>query len=608
MTTNTNKQTDLNLENQIEKLLCEKELTPTYTRIENSTPLNANLFTAMRENALMFNVKQQGQNEAEGITACYERLSQEDRNEGESNSIANQRKILESYCKSHSYDNVRHYDEDDGYSGTNFNRPGFQRMLADIKAGMINRVIVKDMSRLGRDYLQVGMYTDVVSPEYGVHFVAVNDGVDSTRGENEFTAIRNVFNEMFARDTSKKIKATWQNKGKSGERLTTNAPYGYVKDPNDKKKWLVDEEAAAVVQAIFNLCVEGKGPAQIARHLQEKRILNPTAYLMERGMAITNKPTSDPCKWSATVISRILERLEYLGHTVNFKTYKQSYKVDKKLYNDPDKWAIFENTHDAIIQESVFEIVQNLRKTRKRPTRQGEMGLFSGVLYCEDCGAKMYLCRASHFKPEQEYYICSNYRKDRKLCTTHSIRNVVLKEIVLQNLRKAIAYVSDNEGDFISEAAEISAKAHDKGLVTDKEALRKAEKRIDELDNIIKRLYEDNVTGKLTDERFMKLTRDYELEQENLKVSIEAMRHDVKQREQKRQNTKAFIAATKKFTDIKDLDGAILREFVSKINISALDRKSRARKIGIEYNFIGIFDFNAALEKTEAEQPQRKTA
>jgi DNA invertase Pin-like site-specific DNA recombinase len=578
---NINKQTGAHLENQI-KLLCE-----------------------------VFRDNQKEQSEQEKITACYERLSQEDRNEGESNSIANQRNILESYCKSHGYTSIRHYDEDDGFSGTNFQRPGFQRMLADIKAGLINRVIVKDMSCLGRDYLQVGMYTDVVFQEYGVHFIAVNDGVDSTRGENEFTAIRNVFNEMFARDTSKKIRATWQSKGKSGEKLNVIPPYGYLKDPNDKKTWLVDEEAAAVVQKIFALCVEGKGPAQIAKHLQQQKILNPTAHHTQQGTPTNGRLTKDPYKWSCSAISNILERLDYLGHTVNFKTSVKSFKDRKTLHNDPAKWAVFENAHPAIIDENVFEVVQNLRKTRKRPTRQGEMGLFSGLAFCADCGAKMYLSRANTQKTQVENYVCSNYRNHRDLCDSpHQIRSAALKEIILKNLREAIAYVSRYEGEFIREAAEKTMQAHDKGLSADKQALVRAEKRVDELDGIIKRLYEDNLSGKLTDERFMKFSRDYESEQEKLKTAIEAMRCEVNQREQKRINTKHFIAAAKKYTDIKDLDGAVLREFISKIEISATPKysKKQPRAIGIEYNFIGDFDFNAALDSSEAGQEMKKTA
>ena len=299
----------------------------TFQSLKPQDSLSNELRNVIRDNVLQFYAKGLStEAEEEGLTALYERLSQEDKLDGESNSIANQKKILERYCKDHGITAYRHYDEDDGYSGTNFNRPGFQRMLADIKAGRIKRVIVKDMSRFGRDYLQVGMYTDVVFPEFGVHFIAVNDGVDSTRGESEFTAIRNVFNEMYARDTSKKIRATWQSKGKSGEHLTTIPPYGYMKSPEDKKKWIVDEEAAAVVQKIFSLCASGKGPTQIAKWLKQQQILNPTAYCRAKGLPTSNKPTADPYKWTNETVSRILERVDYLGHTVNFKTTKQSYK------------------------------------------------------------------------------------------------------------------------------------------------------------------------------------------------------------------------------------------------------------------------------------------
>jgi len=590
--------------------------TANFQRITNTAPMSADTHNLVRENVMQFYVKQQGLDEPEGITALYSRLSQEDKNDGESNSIATQKKILERYCKERGYTAIRHYDEDDGYSGTNFNRPSFQRMLADVKAGKIARVIVKDMSRLGRDYLQVGMYTDIVFPEYGVHFVAVNDGVDSTRGENEFAAIRNVFNEMFARDTSKKIRATWQNKGKSGERLTTNAPYGYIKDPNDKTKWIVDEEAAAVVQKIFALCVDGFGPTQIARWLRENEILCPSAYAQHTGLKNFPATPKNPFHWSNEIVSAILERMEYLGHTVNFKTFKKSYKCKKKLHSDPNDWVIFENTHPPIIEESVFAIVQKLRKSRRRPTRMGDMGLFSGILFCEDCGAKMYLCRGSHFKPEQEYYICSTYRKDRELCTTHSIRNVVLSEILLLNLQEALSYVATHEKDFVREAADISAKERDRELAAKKKALAEADKRIIELDNIIKRLYEDNITGKLTDERFIKLSRDYELEQNNLKANAETIRHELKQQEQMKGNIKNFIAATKKYTDLKALDATVIREFVDRIEISANEtgrgqKQTKPRKISIVYNFIGAFDFEAraALAETEqAQQTQRETA
>ena len=572
--------------------------------------LSAEVREVISNNVLQFYVRDQQQDtQDEGITALYERLSQEDKLEGESNSIANQKKILERYCREHGITAYRHYDEDDGYSGTNFNRPGFQRMLADIKAGKIKRVIVKDMSRFGRDYLQVGFYTDMLFPDFGVHFIAVNDGVDSTRGENEFTAIRNVFNEMYARDTSKKIRATWQSKGKSGEHLTTIPPYGYMKDPDNKKKWIIDEEAAAVVQQIFALCVSGMGPTQIAKWLEKHEIYNPTAYSQAKGRPVTNKPTANPYKWTNETVSRTLERIEYLGHTVNFETRKQSYKSKKKLWNDPSEWVIFENTQPPIVEESVFLIVQNIRRSRRRPTKMGDMGIFSGLLYCAECGGKMYQCRATNFTEEQKYFICSTYRKGKDLCTTHSIKNVVLHEIVLRNLREAIEYVTQYEAEFIQEAADSRLRERDAEFSRKRETLSRAESRIAELDNLFKHLYEDNVTGKLSDERFIKMSRDYELEQENLKSMAEVLREEIKQQEKQKTNVKAFISVVKKYTDMQELDASILREFIDRIEVSHTDKKSKTREITIVYNFIGAFDFERAKEKAQnTTQKQQRTA
>ena len=587
-------------------------MTKTFSFQQIAVPkvLSEEVREAISNNVLQFYVRDQQQDtQDEGITALYERLSQEDKLEGESNSIANQKKILERYCREHGITAYRHYDEDDGYSGTNFNRPGFQRMLADIKAGKIKRVIVKDMSRFGRDYLQVGFYTDMLFPDFGVHFIAVNDGVDSTRGENEFTAIRNVFNEMYARDTSKKIRATWQSKGKSGEHLTTIPPYGYMKDPDNKKKWIIDEEAAAVVQQIFALCVSGMGPTQIAKWLEKHEIYNPTAYSQAKGRPVTNKPTANPYKWTNETVSRTLERIEYLGHTVNFKTRKQSYKSKKKLWNDPSEWVIFENTQPPIVEESVFLIVQNIRRSRRRPTKMGDMGIFSGLLYCAECGGKMYQCRATNFTEEQKYFICSTYRKGKDLCTTHSIKNVVLHEIVLRNLREAIEYVTQYEAEFIQEAADSRLRERDAEFSRKRETLSRAESRIAELDNLFKHLYEDNVTGKLSDERFIKMSRDYELEKENLKSMAEVLREEIKQQEKQKTNVKAFISVVKKYTDMQELDASILREFIDRIEVSHTDKKSKTREITIVYNFIGAFDFERAKEKAQnTTQKQQRTA
>ena len=598
------KQTDntgtMNLENQI--LLCGTTDTAlSFQRVTNTAPMSEVTRAVVHDNVIQFKAynKQPELLEYEGVTALYERLSNEDKLDGESNSIANQKKILERYCKEHGYTPFRHYDEDDGYSGTNFNRPGFQRMLADIKAGKIVRVVVKDMSRFGRDYLQVGMYTDVLFPELNVHFVAVSDGVDSTRGDSEFTAIRNIFNEMYARDTSKKVKATWQSKGKSGEHINHMPPYGYRKDPENSKKWIVDEEAAAIVQKVFSLCVDGMGPTQIATWLQKNRVLCPSAYKRENGLPVPQKMPKDPYRWSEETISRMLERVDFLGHTLNFRTKKQSYKSNKIILNDPEEWAVFENTHEPIIEESVFLIVQNLRKSKRRPTKMGEADMFSGLLYCADCKGIMYHCRTKDFEKRQEYFVCSKYRNKRGCDTPHTIRNVVLEEIVLRNLREAITYVSQNEAQFIREASVMSNQEQERELAAKKDALTKSEKRVAELDTIIKRLYEDNVTGKLTDERFVKLSREYEWEQDGLKSAIEATRRELKERERNRTNVKSFIATTKKYTDLQELDATVLREFIDKIYVHDKDKTTQTRKIDIVYNSIGAFDFETATEQAQ---------
>ena len=577
----------------------------TFQSLKPQDSLSNELRSVIRDNVLQFYAKGLStEAEEEGLTALYERLSQEDKLDGESNSIANQKKILERYCKDHGITAYRHYDEDDGYSGTNFNRPGFQRMLADIKAGRIKRVIVKDMSRFGRDYLQVGMYTDVVFPEFGVHFIAVNDGVDSTRGESEFTAIRNVFNEMYARDTSKKIRATWQSKGKSGEHLTTIPPYGYMKSPEDKKKWIVDEEAAAVVQKIFSLCASGKGPTQIAKWLKQQQILNPTAYCHAKGLPTSNKPTADPYKWTNETVSRILERVDYLGHTVNFKTTKKSYKSKKKIKNPESEWVIFENTHEPIWTEAIAEAVKQARQSRRRPTKMGEMGMFSGMMYCADCGSILYQCRATGFRKDQEYYICSGYRKGKQVCNTpHSIRTVILEELILQNLREIVSFARSHENRFVQMVMDMDVKERNKGLAKKRRLLSESKKRITELDMIFKRLYEDNISGKLTDERFHKLSTDYEAEQAGLQAQAAMLREEIEEAESKSANVDRFLSVVRQYTDIPELTPRILHEFVEKIVIHAAtdphSKINRRQEVDIYYKGIGILEMSKVFDSRQ---------
>jgi hypothetical protein len=429
-----------------------------------------------------------------------------------------------------------------------------------------------------------------------VHFVAVNDCVDSKRGENEFTAIRNVFNEMYAHDTSKKLKATWQNKGKSGEHLCVRPPYGYKKDPANKKKWIVDEEAAAVVQKIFSLRVSGMGPTQIANWLREQRIPCSTAHHVSQGRKAPSPIPKDPCRWPPFAVTTILSRMEYLGHTVNFKTQKVSFKSRKVKQNSPDEWMIFENTQEPIIDENTFMIVQNLGQGRVRKTSLGEPPLFSGLLFCADCGKKLYFQRKQGTPAGKERFFCSAYLQYRE-CTAHYLRLDALEEVILRNLREAIAYVARYESDFIREASDSNEKERDRELAKVKDELRKAENRITELDSIIKHLYEDNISGKLTDDRFVKLSRDYELEQDDLKSSVEDKRKELKEREKNRMNVKSFIDTAKKYTSLQKLDATVLREFISKIYVSERDKETKTREIRIVYNFVGAFDFDSAIEQ-----------
>ena len=540
------------------------------------------------------------------ITALYARLSKDDEQQGESLSIENQKRILETYARDNGFLNCRFF-VDDGWSGANFQRPGFMEMMDCVENGEVKCVITKDLSRMGRNYLQVGMFTEITFPKKGVRFIAINDGVDSAQGDNDLTPLKNLFNEWMVRDTSRKIKAVFRSKGMSGKPLTSQPVYGYLK--GEDGRFIIDEEAAPVVRQIYSLCLAGNGPTKIARVLTEQEIPTPGTLEYRRTGSTRRYYPDYPYKWATNTIVHILERKEYLGHTVNFKTTKKSYKSKKKIWNDPENWVIFENTQPPIIEESVFLIVQNIRKARRRPTKMGEMGMFSGLLYCAECGGKMYQCRATNFAENQKYFICSTYRKGKDLCTTHSIKNVVLHEIVLRNLREAISYVSEHEAEFIQDAAESDMRDRDAEFVRKRETLAKADTRIAELDRIISRLYEDNVIGKLSDERFIKMSHDYELEQSNLKSMAEVLRKDLKQQEQQKTNVKAFIAAVKKYTDLQELDAAVLRAFIDRIEVSHVDKKSRTREITIVYNFIGAFDFTRAIENARnTSKKEQRTA
>lgn len=543
----------------------------------------------------------------EAVTALYCRLSRDDELQGDSNSIINQKKILQKYALDHGWKNIRFYI-DDGISGTTFNRPGFQEMIADIEAGIVKRVIIKDMSRLGRDYLQVGMYTEIMFPEHDVHFIAVNDGVDSKQGDNEFTPFRNIINEWYAKDTSKKIRAVMKVKGNAGEHLTTNAPYGYMKDPANPKQWVRDNDAANVVYDIGLYVMDGYGPSQIARLLKQRKILTPAAYYESKGINCNVKPQDDPYGWNASTVAHILDRWrEYLGHTVNFKTTKKSYKSKKKIQNPESEWVIFENTHEPIWTESIADAVRLARQTRRRPTKMGEMGMFSGMMFCADCGSIMYQRRATGFRREQEYYLCAGYRKSRDICgSTHSIRTVILEELILQNLCKVVSYAREQEDQFVKMVMDMDEKERSKGLAKKKKLLTDAEKRISELDRIFKHLYEDNITGKLTDERFKKLSADYEAEQAALQTQANSLREEIQEEESKCANVERFLSIVRKYTEIPELTPHILHEFVEKIVVHAAtdphSKTNRKQEVDIYYKGIGILEMSRVFDIRQNEE------
>ena len=471
-------------------------------------------------------------------------------------------------------------------------------MLSDIEAGLVGAVIVKDMSRFGRNYLEVGLYTEIRFPELGVRFIAVNDGVDSDdQMGNDFTPFRNIINEWYAKDTSKKVRAVFRNKGMSGQRLGGIAPYGYVKGENGQL--LIDEETAPVVKLIFQLCVEGHGTGKIARMLKEREIPTPGTINFQRTGRTSRYHPDAPCLWREETVSGILRQDAYLGRTTNFKYSKPSFKSKKTVLNPPEKRMTFEDTHPAIIDPDTWEIVQKNREQRRRPMKQDEIGLFSGLAVCSGCGKRLYHCRATSLKHEQESYTCGTYRRYRTQCSAHYIRVVVLEELVLQNLQRVVAYAREDEDEFVRRVIENKLAVQRTEQEQSKRKLEKQKRRITELDAIIQRLYEDNVTGKLTNERFAKLSATYETEQAELKQSVESLSAIVEASEAQAVNIKSFLKIVKKYTEPTELTPQLLHEFVDKIVVHEADKSSghRIQRIDVHYNFIGEVDFSPEFRR-----------
>lgn len=539
------------------------------------------------------------------ITALYERLSRDDDLTGDSNSIINQKKYLEAYARQQGYENLVHYT-DDGYSGGNFDRPAWKDLIADIEAGKVAHVIVKDMSRAGRDYLQTGFYTEVFFRQHGVHFVAIANSVDSNdQNSNEFAPFLNIMNEWYLRDLSHNQKAAVRMKGESGKPITNIAIYGYKKDPQDKYHWLIDEEAAAVVRRIFRLTIEGNGPYEIARILLDEQVETPALYFGKKGMGVwkSRKEFPNPYNWSGYIVGQILSKPEYMGHTVNFRSHKSSYKDKSSVPNPKDEWLIFENTHEAIVDKETWELAQKLRKTPKRIDTIGEATPLTGLLYCADCGEKMYNHRSrggTEKKPyPSDFFDCSSYtlahQKRTHACSGHYIRTKAVRELILETIRAASAFAVANQDEFMKKVRSASRIRQAEAAKESKRKLSKGKKRIAELDTIIKKLYESFAIGRITDERFDTLLAEYEAEQKSLQISVTESEQQVSAFEEDTDRAAQFLALAKKYTDFSELTTPMINEFIDKIIVHAPEKidGDRVQEVEIYLKFIGRFELPA---------------
>lgn len=537
----------------------------------------------------------QSKKKKSGITALYCRLSRDDGAAGDSNSIANQKKLLQKYAKEHSFGNTRYY-VDDGYTGTNFNRPGFQKLLEDMDMGYVTVLIVKDMSRLGRDYLQVGYYTDTYFPDRDIRFIAINDCVDSADGENELAPFRNVMNEMYARDISRKVRSSHRLRGNAGEPLS-QPPYGYLKSPENKKKWIVDPYAAAIVQDVFRMCLEGKGNETIARILQEREILIPMAYWQSLGLNRGGKRVQpNPYKWSKSSIAKMLAKQEYCGDVINFKTYSKSFKNKTRLENPEENWVIFRDVHEPIIDRETFERVQQLTENTKRRSPKPENGgknMFADLLYCADCGSKLWF-HVNTINKDIHFFSCSNYKTDtRGTCETrHYIRADAIEQVVLLELRKMARFLLDDEekfADMLAQKANADMQSEKRYMEAE---LQKAIARSEKVVLLYEKLYEDNATGKVTDEWFMQMSHKYEVERMELKVKIAELRDNLDSLGRMTQNKDRFIAAIRKFVEMEHLTAPLLRELIDKIVVYETEGtgKNRSQRIVIQYKFVGVIE------------------
>lgn len=563
-------------------------------------------------------VKQTVGLDSQKITALYERLSRDDDQAGDSNSIVNQKKYLESYAEQRGYTNIRHYT-DDGWSGGNFDRPSWKRLVADIEAGKVAHVLVKDMSRIGRDYLQTGFYTEVMFRQHDVHFVAIANSVDSDdQNSNEFAPFLNIMNEWYLRDLSRKQKAAIRVKGESGKPTTNCAIYGYKKEPGDKYTWHIDEEAAAVVRRIFRLTIEGKGPYDIARILFEDKVETPAVYAAKQGRGVWKgkEEFPNPYNWSGYIVGQILSKPEYMGHTVNFRSHKQSYKDKNPVMNPKEDWLIFENTHEAIVDRETWELAQKLRKTPRRHDTLGEANPLTGLLFCADCGAKMMNHRSKGGTENNPYpsdfYDCSSYtlahQKRTHACCGHYIRTRVLRELILDTIRTVSTFAISNPDEFMEKVRAASQLRQAEAAKDTRRKLNKDKKRIAELDTIIKKLYESFAIGRITDERFDSLLEEYEAEQKLLQASAADAEQRLASFQEDTVRLDQFLALAKKYTDFSELTTPMINEFIDKILVHAPEKidGDRVQEVEIYLKFIGRFELPAPELTPEEEKRQEQ--
>lgn len=540
--------------------------------------------------------------QSEKITALYCRLSRDDEQEGTSGSIKNQQSILEKYAKDNGFKNTRVFI-DDGWSGTTFARPAFTEIMKLAEKGMIGTLIVKDHSRLGRNRLVVGQLLEEDFDSLGVRYIAIMDNIDTAKGISDLVPMQDLFNEWHAKNTSQKVRNVFKNKGMSGVPLTTNPPFGYMKNPDVKKEWIIDEEAAKTVRQIFALCVEGLGPTQIAKRLKATKVLTPTEYWNSIGRNCSKPPTV-PYNWCSATVADILAKQEYCGDTVNFRSTTKSFKNKTKIERPQEEWKIFPNTHPAIIDREVFELVQELRQHRRRPTKSGIVSWFSGLLYCADCGEKLYYSVTNNYKREQAYFFCSSFRKNSDECSAHYIREKVVMENALESMRRILLNVQAFEKKFARKQMECYSEDKKRELAEKRRELNKAKKRIAEIDGLIQKLYEDNAIGKISDERYATLSMSYEEEQRALKSALPDIENYLETETDKTESLQRFIEKVKRITEIKELTAELVHEFIDKIVVHApryLDGK-RVQLIDIYYNGVGILRELTPEEMEEAFQ------